>query len=211
MDPYSEVLSQGSPATSLPADPVSSTTIAATSTGWACRAAKAPFPSQRAPPYTARFQMSKSQERPSGTYQIVNAVAQPFAGCRRLNGSPSPGSARVTAGPAEQDSELCTMADFSRRVPLDELRGRELMKGLQPEVFEHISRCPSAHAHGDEACKKKKKAYTDGSACMTRAWPRLAAEAAFGCKSRRIPLLSCSWVLRVRPAQSLRLPPSRAY
>ena len=33
-------------------------------------------------------------------------------------------SARVTAGPAEQGFELCTVADFSRRVPLDELRGR---------------------------------------------------------------------------------------
>ena len=52
----------------------------------------------------------------------------------------------VTAGPAEQDSELCTV------VPLDGLRGRGLMKGLQPEVLEQISSWPSAHAHGDEAC-----------------------------------------------------------
>ena len=43
----SEVLSQGSPATSLPAYPVSTTPIAATSTGSAFRAAKAPFPSER--------------------------------------------------------------------------------------------------------------------------------------------------------------------
>ena len=120
VDPYSEVPSQGSPATSLPADPVSSTPIAATSTGSAFRAAKANFTSQRAAPYAVGFQMSKSQERSPGADQFVNAVA----GCRRLSGSPSPGSARVTAGPAEQDSELCTMADFSRRVPLDELRGR---------------------------------------------------------------------------------------
>ena len=49
------------------------------------------------------------------------------------------------------------------------------MKGLQPEVLEQISRWPSAHAHGDEACTHL-IAYTDGSACMTRAWPRLAAE-----------------------------------
>ena len=140
VDPYSEVLSQESPATSLQTDPVSSTPIAATSTGSAFRAAKAPFSSQRA----STFQMSKSKERPPGADQIVNAV-----GCRRSSGSPSPGSARVTAGPAEQDSELCTMADFSRRVPLDELRGRGLMKGLQPEVLEQISRWPSAHAHGD--------------------------------------------------------------
>ena len=67
-----------------------------------------------------------------------------------MSGSPSPGSARVTAGPAEQDFELCTMADFLRRVPLDELRGRGLMKGLQPDVLEQISSWPSAHAHGDE-------------------------------------------------------------
>ena len=59
---------------------------------------------------------------------------------------------RATADPAEQDSELCTMADFSRRVPLDEMRGHELTKGLQPEVLEQISRWPSAQAHGCEAC-----------------------------------------------------------
>ena len=53
------------------------------------------------------------------------------------------------------------------------------MKGLQPEVLEQISRWPSAHAHGDEACTQL-IAYTDGSACMTRAWPRLAAEAGWG-------------------------------
>ena len=78
MDPYSEVLSQGSPATLLPADPVSSTPIAATSTGSAFRAAKAPFPFQRAAPYAAGFQVSKSQERPPGADQFVNAVAQPL-------------------------------------------------------------------------------------------------------------------------------------
>ena len=78
VDPYSEVLSQGSPATSLPADHLSSTPIAATSTGSAFRAAKAPFPSQRAAPYAAGFQMSKSQERPPGADQIANAVAQPL-------------------------------------------------------------------------------------------------------------------------------------
>ena len=71
------------------------------------------------------------------------------------------------------------MADFSRRVPLDELRGRGLMKGLQLEVLEQISRWPSARAHGDEACTQL-IAYTDGSACMTSAWPRLAAEAGWG-------------------------------
>ena len=58
------------------------------------------------------------------------------------------------------------MADFSRRVPLDELRGRGLVKGLQPEVLEQISSWPSANAHGDEACTQT-IAYTDGSACMT--------------------------------------------
>ena len=89
VDPYPEVLSQGSPATSLPADPVSSTPIAATSKGSAFRAAKAPFPSQRATPYAAGFQVSKSQERPRGADQFVNAVAQPLpdadilAGVRR--------------------------------------------------------------------------------------------------------------------------------
>ena len=123
--------------------------------------------------------MSKSQERPPRAEQIVNAVAQPLpdadfkAGVRRW------GQREVTAGPAEQDSELCTMADFSTRVLLDELRGRGIIKGLQPEVLEQISRCLSAHAHGDEACTQL-IAYTDGSACMTRAWPRLAAEARWG-------------------------------
>ena len=78
VDPYSEVLSQGSPATLLPANPVSSTPVAATSTGCAFRAAKAPFPSQRATPYAAGFQISKSQERPPGADQFVNAVAQPL-------------------------------------------------------------------------------------------------------------------------------------
>ena len=56
---------------------------------------------------------------------------QVTAGCRGSSGSPSLGSARVAAGAPEQDSELCTMPDFSRRVPLDELRGRGPMKGLQ--------------------------------------------------------------------------------
>ena len=73
VDPYSEVLSQGSPATLLPADPVS-----ATPTGSAFRAAKAPFPSQSATPYGVGFQVSKSQERPPGADQFVNAVAQPL-------------------------------------------------------------------------------------------------------------------------------------
>ena len=97
MDPYSEVLSQGSPA-----DPVSSTPITATSTGSAFRAANAPFPSQRAAPYAAGFQMSKSQERPPGADQFV---AQPLQDADVEAGSPSPGSARVTAGPVEQDSQ----------------------------------------------------------------------------------------------------------
>ena len=78
VDPYLEVLSQGSPGTSVPADPVSSTPIAVTSKGSAFRASKAPFPSRRAAPYAAGFQMSKSQERPPGADQIVNAVAQPL-------------------------------------------------------------------------------------------------------------------------------------
>ena len=68
---------------------------------------------------------------------------------------------------------------FTKSSLLDELRGRGLMKGLQPEVLEKISRWPSAHACGDEACTQI-IAYTDGSACMTRAWPRLAAEAGWG-------------------------------
>ena len=139
-----------SPATLLPANPVSSTPVAATSTGGAAAGSR-----------------SVRDRRPA------------VAGCRRLSGSPSPGAARVTAGPAEQDFELCTMADFLRRVPLDELRGRGLMKGLQSEVLEQISSWPSAHAHGDGLCTQL-IAYTDGSACMTRAWPRLAAEAGWG-------------------------------
>ena len=50
------------------------------------------------------------------------------------------------------------------------------MKWLHPEVLEQISRWPSAQAHRCEACTQL-IACTDGSACMTRAWPRLAAEA----------------------------------
>ena len=116
------------------------------------------------------------------------------------------------------------MADFSRRVPLDELRGRGLMKGLQPEVSEKVSRCPSAYAHGDEACTQLIE-YTDGSACVDKSLAKFGGRrqdgsrylcrgryggwlAALGGQSRRIPLLS--WALRVRAAQSLRLPPSRA-
>ena len=48
------------------------------------------------------------------------------------------------------------MANFSRRVPLDELRGRGLVRGLQPEVLEEISNWPSAHAHGDELCTQSR-------------------------------------------------------
>ena len=62
VDPHSEVLSQGSPATSLPTDPVSSTPIAATCTASTFRAARAPFPSQRAAPYAAGV----SHEQESG-------------------------------------------------------------------------------------------------------------------------------------------------
>ena len=46
--------------------------------GSAFRAGKAPFPSQRAAPYAAGFQLSKSQERPPGAEQIANAVAKPL-------------------------------------------------------------------------------------------------------------------------------------
>ena len=77
MDPYSEVLSQESPAALLP-DPVSSTPVAMTSVGSAFRAAKDLFPSQRATPHAAVFQVSKSQERPPEADQFVNAVAQPL-------------------------------------------------------------------------------------------------------------------------------------
>ena len=80
VDPYSEVLSQGSLATLLPANPVSSTPVAATSTGSAFRAAKAPVPSQRATPHAAGFLISKSQERPPVADQFVIAAAQPLPG-----------------------------------------------------------------------------------------------------------------------------------
>ena len=69
----------------------------------------------------------------AGSRSVRECRCPAVAGCRRLSGSPSPGSARVTAGPAEQDFELCTMAVFLRRVPLDELRGRGLMKELQQQ------------------------------------------------------------------------------
>ena len=52
--------------------------VSTTSTGSAFRAAKAPFSSQRATPHAAGFQVSKSQERPLGADQFVNAVAQPL-------------------------------------------------------------------------------------------------------------------------------------
>ena len=160
----------------------------------------------------------------AGSGSVRECRRPTVAGCRRLSGSPSPGSTRVTAGPAEQDFELCTMADFLRRVPLDELRGRGLMSGLQPEVLEQISSWPSAHAHGDELCTQL-IAYTDGSACMTRAWPRLAGRGWVGsrCLCRgRVGSMEVVWrrlgasrdesrcSVVVRPAQPLRLPPSRA-
>ena len=114
------------------------------------------------------------------------------------------------------------MADFSRRVRVDELRGRGLMKGLQPENLEQISSWPSAQAHGCEACTRL-IAYTSGSACMTRAWPRLAVEAGLsshlrrgrvrslvrGGQWRQILLLSCSWARLDQLAQSPKLLPSR--
>ena len=53
------------------------------------------------------------------------------------------------------------------------------MRGLQPKVLDQISSWPPADAHGDELCTQL-IAYADGSACMTRAWPRLAAEAGWG-------------------------------
>ena len=112
VDPYSEVLSQGSPATLLPADPVLSTPIAATSTGSAFRAAKAPFPSQRAAPYAAGFQVEQESGAAAGSRSVRECRRSAVAGCRRLSGSPSPRSTRVTVGPAEQDFELCTMANF---------------------------------------------------------------------------------------------------
>ena len=73
VDPYPEVLSQGSPVTSLPADPVSSTPIAATSTASVRSRLLSP------PPCGAVCcgVQSKSQERPPGADQIANAVARP--------------------------------------------------------------------------------------------------------------------------------------
>ena len=71
------------------------------------------------------------------------------------------------------------MTDFSRRVPLGELRSRGLMKPLQSEILEQEPKWPLAQAAVCEACTQL-IAYTEGSACMTRAWPRLAAEAGWG-------------------------------
>ena len=78
MDPYSEVLSQVSPATPQEADPVSSTPIATTSAGSNLCAAKAPFSSQRAAPYAAWFQTSKSQQWSLGVEQTSNAADIPL-------------------------------------------------------------------------------------------------------------------------------------
>ena len=73
--------------------------------GSAFRAAKAPFPSQRAAPYAAGFQMSKSQERPPGAEHIANAVAQPPPDAEVQVGVRRRGK-RVTAGPAEHDGRF---------------------------------------------------------------------------------------------------------
>ena len=151
--------------------PVSSTPIVTTSAGSNFRAAKAPFPSQRAAPYALGFQ--------SGRRADFECSHQPTARWRASRTSAFSGSARATADAAEQAFEACTMADFSRRVPLDVVRGRGLMKGLQPEILEQISSWPSAQARGCEACTQL-IAYTDGSACTTRAWPRLTPVAGWG-------------------------------
>ena len=127
----------------------------------------------------AGLQTSQESGAAAGSRADFECIRQATAGGRASRTSVLWTSARATADPAEQAFEVCTMADFSRRVPLDELRCRGLMKGLQPEILEQEPKWPLAQAAVCEACTQL-IAYTDGSACMTRAWPRLAAEAGWG-------------------------------
>ena len=146
---------RGSPATSLPADPVSSTPIAATSTGSAFRAAKAAFPSQRT---AVCCGVSDEQESgvAAGSRTDRECRCQAVAECTRLSGSPSLGQ-RVLR-PAQRSRTL----SFARW-----------------QIFHEQFLLLSCAVAGYEACTQS-IAYTDGSACMTREWPRLTAEAGWG-------------------------------
>ena len=128
VDPYSEVLSQVSPAIRQDADPVSPTSIATISVGSNFRAATASFPSPRAAPYVAGFQMSKSQERLPGVEKTSNVAA-------------------VTLTEALFQERARTQARACHG-----WRGRGLMKGLRPEILDQSSSWQSAQAHGSEAC-----------------------------------------------------------
>ena len=78
------------------------------SAGSDVRAAEALFPSQCAAPYAAGVRASKSQERPSETEQVSNAVTKPLPGGAGVLS----GSARATADPAGQAFEVCTIGRF---------------------------------------------------------------------------------------------------
>ena len=107
VDPCSEVLSQGSPATPQQADPVSSTPIVTTSAGSNFRAANVPCPSQRAEPYAAAFHTEGESFKKEFVLGVGACHGRPSrAGFRGLHDG-----------------------RFSRRVSLGELRGRGLMKG----------------------------------------------------------------------------------
>ena len=83
VDPYSEVLSQGSPATSLPSDPVSSTPFAATSTGSAFRAAKAPFPLSACGAVCCGVSDEQESGAAAGSRSVRECRRPAVAGCRR--------------------------------------------------------------------------------------------------------------------------------
>ena len=161
--PHSEVLSQVSPATPQQADPVSTTPIATTSAGSNFPAGKAPFPlaagcavccgvSDKARVRSGRREQSRFRMQAPGHCRRESFKNERALGVGACHGRPSGAGVRG-----------CTMADFSRRVPLDELRGRGLMKGLQPEILEQISTWPLAKVAVCKVCTQL-IAYTDGSA-----------------------------------------------
>ena len=118
-------------------------------------------------------------------------------------------SVRATADPAEQALEVCTMADFSRRVPLHELRGRELMKELQLEILEQISKWPSAQAHVKPHNNLREAGWGAVIIAVDASGVWSLAGGAWE-QWRRILLLSCSWARLARQARSPKLLPSRA-
>ena len=151
VDHHSEVLSQGSPATSQQADPVSSTPMAATITRSAVRPKLLSAPSVLRR-LLAGFQMSKSKERPPGAEQISNAVAKPLPDAKEKVGVLRRGQRVLRPAQGSRILSFTRWQIFHEEFLMMSCRGRGLMKGLQPEVLEQISRWPPAQARGCEAC-----------------------------------------------------------